>query len=118
VVFRTYSSTPSKAFTSSEIILSTKTSTRYRNLTSRAPERSSPSVTREYQLSAVRAIYLNIAGQAANVWDSRNEVSVANLRNGVGIGLNTDTIIGPVRLDFGMGEQQRYMVYFAAGFDF
>ncbi len=73
---------------------------------------------KEYHLKAVRAVYLNLMGQAANVWDSREEVSVDHLRSGLGIGLHLDTIIGPVRLDFGAGEQNRYTIYFSAGFDF
>jgi NTE family protein len=73
---------------------------------------------RDYQLKAVKALYLNVAGQAANVWDSRRDVSPADLRNGAGIGLHADTLIGPVRFDFGVGEQRRYTVYFSAGFDY
>jgi NTE family protein len=73
---------------------------------------------KEYHLKAVKAVYLNLVGQAANVWDSSGDVSVDHLRTGVGIGLHADTIIGPVRLDFGAGEQNRYMIYFSAGFDY
>jgi NTE family protein len=73
---------------------------------------------KDYQLSAIKALYLNLAGQAANVWNRRENISANNLRNGAGIGLHADTLIGPVRLDFGMGEQSRYEVYFSAGFDF
>ncbi|MGE5173970.1 MAG: patatin-like phospholipase family protein [Betaproteobacteria bacterium] len=73
---------------------------------------------KEYQLKAVKAVYLNVAAQAANVWDRRDDISINNLRNGAGIGLHADTIIGPIRLDFGTGEQHRYAVYFSAGFDF
>ncbi len=73
---------------------------------------------KEYQLKAVKAVYLNVAVQAANVWDTRDAMSLNNLRNGAGIGLHADTIIGPVRLDYGVGEQHRSLVYFSAGFDF
>jgi outer membrane protein assembly factor BamA len=72
----------------------------------------------DYQLNIVKAVYLNLACQAANVWDKRDDMTVKDLRSGGGIGLYADTIIGPVRLDFGMGEQHRYEVYFSAGFDF
>jgi NTE family protein len=72
----------------------------------------------DYQLNIVKAVYLNLAYQAANVWDKRDDMTVKDLRSGGGIGLYADTIIGPVRLDFGMGEQHRYAVYFSAGFDF
>lgn len=73
---------------------------------------------KEYQLKAVKAVYLNVAGQAANVWDTRDAMSLDNLRNGASIGLHADSIIGPVRLDYAVGEQNRYTVYFSAGFDF
>jgi len=73
---------------------------------------------KEYHLKAVRAVYLNLVGQTANVWDSREEVSVNHLRSGAGVGLHADTIIGPVRFDVGAGAQHRYAVFFSAGFDF
>lgn len=73
---------------------------------------------KEYQLKAVRAVYLNLAAQEANVWDSKDAMSLDRLKKGGGIGLHADTIIGPIRLDYGVGEQRRYTVYFSAGFDF
>ncbi|MCK9418969.1 MAG: patatin-like phospholipase family protein [Nitrospirae bacterium] len=73
---------------------------------------------REYHLKAVKAVYLNLTGQAANVWERSGAVSVDHLRTGAGIGLHADTIIGPMRLDFGAGAQNRHMIYFSAGFDF
>ncbi len=72
----------------------------------------------EYQLKAVKALYLVLSGGAANVWDKRDDMSLQDLRKGAGIGLHADTLIGPVRLDLGAGEDKRYMVYFSAGFDF
>ena len=74
----------------------------------------------EYQLNVAKAIYLGVSGQAANVWNSRDRMSfsIGDLKKGAGIGLSADTIIGPVRLDFGAGEDHRYTVYFSAGFDF
>lgn len=73
---------------------------------------------KEYHLKAVRAVYLNLTGQAANVWDNRDAVSVDHLRTGFSAGLHADSIIGPVKLDFGAGEQNRYTISFSAGFDF
>jgi hypothetical protein len=40
---------------------------------------------------------------------------VDRLRTGAGIGLYADMIIGPKRLDFGAGEQNRRTIYFSAG---
>jgi NTE family protein len=73
---------------------------------------------REYQLKAVKAVYLGIAGQAANVWDTREAMSARDLRKGAGIGLYADTMIGPMRLDLAAGEDHRRAIYFSAGFDF
>lgn len=72
----------------------------------------------EYQLKAVKAVYLVLSGGAANVWDKRDDMSPRDLRKGAGVGLHADTLIGPVRLDLGAGEDNRYLVYFSAGFDF
>jgi len=71
-----------------------------------------------YQLKAVKALYLRMTAQAANVWDNSDAMSLGHLRNASGIGLHADTILGPMRLDFGMGEQRRYTIYFSAGFDY
>ena len=72
----------------------------------------------DYQLNLVRALYLNFAYQVGNVWDNRRAMSRDDLRNGGGIGLYADTIVGPIRLDLGAGEDHRYAAYFSAGFDF
>lgn len=66
----------------------------------------------------VKGIYLRITGQAANVWDSRDAMAVKDLKGGAGIGLHADTIVGPFRLDVGIGEDDREAIYFSAGFDF
>jgi len=73
---------------------------------------------REYQLKAVRAVYVGMSGHAANVWEARDAMSSKDLRKGAGIGLYADTLIGPVRLDLAAGEDHRRAVYFSAGFDF
>jgi outer membrane translocation and assembly module TamA len=73
---------------------------------------------RDYQLKAVKAVYLRAAGQLANVWDDRNDMTLEGMKNGAGIGLHADTVIGPIRLDYGRGAQGRNIVYFSAGFDF
>jgi NTE family protein len=72
----------------------------------------------EYHLKVVKALYLMLSGGVANVWDNRDDMSPRDLRKGAGIGLHADTVIGPVRLDVGAGEDDRYLVSFSAGFDF
>jgi NTE family protein len=73
---------------------------------------------RDYQLKVIKALYLHVAGQLANVWEDRKDMTLDAMRNGAGIGLHADTVIGPIRLDYGRGAQQRNIVYFSAGFDF
>ncbi len=72
----------------------------------------------EYQLKAVRAVYLSVIGGAGNVWDSRDSISYQGLWTGAGIGIHADTIVGPFRVDLGAGEDRRRVVSFSAGFDF
>lgn len=72
----------------------------------------------DYQLKAVKAVFLSLVGGAGNVWDSRDSISTRELWTGAGIGIHADTVVGPFRLDLGAGEDQRRMVYFSAGFDF
>jgi outer membrane protein assembly factor BamA len=72
----------------------------------------------DYQLSLVKAFYLNTAYQAGNVWDTRQQMAMNDLRAGISAGLHADTIVGPMRFDFARGEQNRWAVTFSAGFDF
>ncbi len=72
----------------------------------------------EYQLKFLRAVYLQLTAQAANVWNARDEMSAKDLKKGGGIGVHADTLIGPVRLDLGLAESGRFQVYFSVGFDF
>jgi outer membrane protein assembly factor BamA len=72
----------------------------------------------DYQLNVLKALYLNMAYQAANVWNDRAELSVRDLRSGAGVGLYADTVIGPVRLDLGIARDNRFTVSFSAGYDF
>ena len=72
----------------------------------------------DYQLNVLKALYLSMAYQAANVWNDRADLSVSDLRSGGGVGLYADTVIGPVRLDFGAAKDRRYTVSFSAGYDF
>lgn len=72
----------------------------------------------EYQLKPVRAVYVAASGGAANVWDSREEISTRDLWTGGGIGIHADTVVGPFRLDAGRGENRRYTFFLSAGFDF
>ncbi|MDH4161622.1 MAG: patatin-like phospholipase family protein [Nitrospirota bacterium] len=72
----------------------------------------------DYQLKAIKAVYLVLQGNGGNIWDSRESISSRDVLTGGSAGLHADTIIGPVRLDFGAGEDRRYQAYFSAGYDY
>ena len=72
----------------------------------------------EYQLAAVRALYLTLAGGGGNVWNTREAMTPRDLRTGGSAGIHADTLVGPFRLDYGLGEEHRRIIYFSAGFDF
>ena len=70
----------------------------------------------KYRMS-VKAVYLAVAGGAADVWNAQDDMSLRDLRKGASVGLQTDTPVGPVRFGVGTGEDERYTVYFSSGFD-
>lgn len=62
---------------------------------------------KDYQLKAVKALYLAFSDEAGNVWNTRDEMSLRDLRKVTSIGLHTDTLIGPVWPDFGASDERR-----------
>jgi hypothetical protein len=65
-----------------------------------------------------QALYVNrLQGQAANVGTQETYRPPICGTGQASVCVRT-ALIGPVKFDFGVGEQRRYTVYFAAGFDF
>jgi hypothetical protein len=61
---------------------------------------------RDYQLKAVKALYHAFSGYVANVWNTRDEMFLRNLRKVTSICLHIDTLIGPVWPDFEAGDDR------------
>jgi len=53
-----------------------------------------------------------------NTWDIGESIDVSNLKFGKGIGIRFDTPIGPIRLDYGIGEEGIGQTYFSIGHTF
>lgn len=61
-------------------------------------------------------VYVNAAFNTGNVWRSLDELNDHfRLRHGGGLGLALDTIVGPVLLDYGVGEAGRNEFYVSIG---
>jgi len=53
-----------------------------------------------------------------NTWDIGESIDVLDLKFGKGIGIRFDTPIGPIRLDYGIGEEGEGKTYFSIGHTF
>jgi len=53
-----------------------------------------------------------------NAWDFGESISIADLKFGTGFGIRFDTFIGPISIDYGIGEDQEGKTYFSIGHSF
>ncbi|MBA7498636.1 Outer membrane protein assembly factor BamA [subsurface metagenome] len=53
-----------------------------------------------------------------NAWDIGESIDVSDLKFGKGIGIRFDTPLGPIRLDYGIGEEGIGQTYFSIGHTF
>jgi len=53
-----------------------------------------------------------------NAWDFGESISIADLKFGKGVGIRFDTAIGPISIDYGIGEDQVGQTYFSIGQSF
>lgn len=53
-----------------------------------------------------------------NAWDFGESISIADLKFGKGFGIRFDTFIGPISIDYGIGENQEGKTYFSIGHSF
>ncbi len=66
-----------------------------------------------------RGAYVTLVFNTGNIWDSLDDLeNNLRLRYGGSLGFALNTIIGPIYLDFGIGDEGRRQVYFSAGFPF
>jgi len=53
-----------------------------------------------------------------NAWGFGESISIADLKFGKGFGIRFDTAIGPISIDYGIGEDQVGQTYFSIGHSF
>jgi len=53
-----------------------------------------------------------------NTWDIGESIDVSDLKFGRGVGIRFDTPLGPIRLDYGIGEEGIGQTYFSIGHTF
>ncbi|MBN2396187.1 MAG: BamA/TamA family outer membrane protein [Candidatus Atribacteria bacterium] len=53
-----------------------------------------------------------------NAWDFGESISISDLKFGKGVGIRFDTPIGPIRIDYGFGEDIEGQAYFSIGHAF
>lgn len=70
-------------------------------------------------LALGKGVHVNLVFNIGNVWESLEDLEEnLDLRYGGSIGLALDTLIGPIQVDFGIGDEGRQETYFSAGFPF
>lgn len=53
-----------------------------------------------------------------NAWGFNESISIADLKFGKGFGIRFDTVLGPISIDYGIGEDQEGQTYFSIGHSF
>ena len=53
-----------------------------------------------------------------NAWDFGESISIGGMKFGRGFGIRFDTFIGPISIDYGIGESQEGKTYFSIGHTF
>ncbi len=53
-----------------------------------------------------------------NAWDFGESITISDLKFGSGFGIRFDTFLGPISIDYGVGESQEGKTYFSIGHSF
>ncbi|MEA2086646.1 MAG: BamA/TamA family outer membrane protein [Candidatus Caldatribacteriota bacterium] len=72
----------------------------------------------EYRLPLAENFQAVLFADWGNTWDIGESIDVSDLKFGKGIGIRFDTPIGPIRLDYGIGEEGIGQTYFSIGHTF
>jgi outer membrane protein insertion porin family len=71
----------------------------------------------EYRWEVAKNTQLVVFGDAGYAWALDEPINFEDIKLGYGVGLRFDTPIGPVRLDYGIGEEGG-QTYFSLGHTF
>ncbi|MDI3530514.1 MAG: outer membrane protein insertion porin family [Candidatus Atribacteria bacterium] len=71
----------------------------------------------EYRWTVSENTQVVFFGDAGYAWPYEEPVSFEDIKTGYGVGIRVDTPIGPVRLDYGIGERGG-QTYFSIGHTF
>jgi NTE family protein len=74
------------------------------------------SLTLRYRLTKtpgaiVKGIYVGASAEVGNVWQTRNEASISDLRHAGSVFLATDTLLGPIYLAYGNSDKKNQAAY-------
>jgi outer membrane protein insertion porin family len=72
----------------------------------------------EYRLPLAKNFQAVLFTDWGQAWDYEESINLADLKFGKGIGIRFDTPIGPIRLDYGIGEEGEGKTYFSMGHTF
>jgi outer membrane protein insertion porin family len=72
----------------------------------------------EYRLPLAKNFQAVLFTDWGQAWDYEESINLADLKFGKGIGIRFDTPIGPIRLDYGIGEEGEGKTYFSIGHTF
>jgi len=72
----------------------------------------------EYRLPLAKNFQVVLFTDWGQAWDYEESINFADLKFGKGIGIRFDTPIGPIRLDYGIGEEGEGKTYFSIGHTF
>ncbi|HKK82718.1 MAG TPA: BamA/TamA family outer membrane protein [Atribacterota bacterium] len=72
----------------------------------------------EYRFPLADNLQGVVFADLGNAWDFGESISIADLKFGKGVGIRFDTAIGPISIDYGIGEDQVGQTYFSIGQSF
>ena len=72
----------------------------------------------EYRLPLAKNFQAVLFADWGNAWKIEESINLEDLKFGKGIGIRFDTPLGPIRLDYGIGEEGIGQTYFSIGHTF
>ncbi len=72
----------------------------------------------EYRFPLADNLQGVVFADMGNAWDFGESMAISDLKFGTGVGIRFDTAIGPISIDYGIGEDQDGQTYFSIGHSF